>query len=513
MASRSKKVGLFAGATAATIAIVGLYDITQKKKAVLRSHPIIGHARYLLQAIRPEIQQYFIERDWDGRPFSRTTRELIYDRSNNAKSEEAFGSLRDVEKEGAEWLVHSVTPLEPPATPPRVTIGGPDCSKPYDMALMNVSAMSFGALSANAIHALNAGAHKGGFAHDSGEGGISPYHHAGGGDLVWEIGSGYFGARTEDGQFSPEKFAEKASHDQVKCVSLKLSQGAKPGIGGVLPGDKVTAEIAETRGVPQGQKCISPAQHKVFSTPVELIEFIAKMRELAGGKPAGFKLCVTSQRDVLALCKAMIEVGTTPDFIIVDGSEGGTGAAPEEFEDNVGMPLTQGLLTMHNALVGAGLRDKIKIGVSGKIATGADIVKRLIQGADYTNAARPMMMALGCIQSLRCATNTCPTGIATQSPIRQRALHVPTKIDRVHNYQKNTVDEALRLMASMGVHDTKELTPHMLRRNLSGERNSSYAELYRWLEPGELLSEAPQEWAMDWKLADAHRFGFAASTR
>ncbi|MHA3723976.1 FMN-binding glutamate synthase family protein [Leucobacter sp. HY1910] len=510
MASRSNKVGLFAGAAAAALTIVGVYDITQKKKAVLRSHPIIGHARYLLQAIRPEIQQYFIERDWDGRPFSRTTRELIYDRSKNAKSEEAFGTLRDVEREGAEWLVHSVTPLEPPAETPRVTVGGPDCTKPYDMSLMNVSAMSFGALSANAIHALNAGAKKGGFAHDSGEGGISPYHHAGGGDLVWEIGSGYFGARTDDGRFSPEKFAEKANHDQVKCVSLKLSQGAKPGLGGVLPASKVTAEIAETRGVPQGVKCVSPAQHSAFSTPIELVEFIAQMRELAGGKPAGFKLCVTSQRDVLAMCKAMIEVGTTPDFIIVDGSEGGTGAAPEEFEDNVGMPLTQGLLTVHNALVGAGLRDRIKIGASGKIASGADIVKRLIQGADYTNAARPMMMALGCIQSLRCATNTCPTGIATQSPIRQRALHVPTKIDRVYNYHKNTVDEALRLMASMGVRDRSELSPHMLRQNVSGERNASYAELYRWLEPGELLAEAPAEWALDWQLADAHRFGLAA---
>lgn len=512
MVSRPKKLTVAATVATAALAAVGMYDLMQKKRAVLRNYPIVGHARYMLQKIRPEIQQYFIERDWDGRPFNRTTREMIYDRAANTKSEEAFGTLRDVQAPGAEWLVHSVTPLEPPAVAPRVTIGGPDCSKPYDMALMNVSAMSFGALSANAIHALNSGAHKGGFAHDTGEGGISPYHRQGGGDLVWEIGSGYFGARTQDGNFSPETFAEKAADDQVKMVSLKLSQGAKPGIGGVLPGDKVTQEISQTRGVPVGQKCVSPAQHKVFSTPIELIEFTAKMRDLSGGKPAGFKLCVTSTRDVLAMCKAMIEVGAMPDFIIVDGSEGGTGAAPEEFEDHVGMPLTQGLLTVHNALVGAGLRDKIKIGASGKVAVGSDIVKRLIQGADYTNAARPMMMAIGCIQSLRCATNTCPTGIATQDPRRQRSLDVPTKTDNVVNYQRNTVDEALRLMASMGAQTSADLTPHMLRRNIERERSLSYAELYRWLEPGELLADAPAEWANDWKLADASRFGLSTAT-
>lgn len=496
---------------AALVGAVGTYDLLQKKKAVLHNYPVIGHARYLLNRIRPEIQQYFIERDWDGRPFNRTVREVIYERADNTKSEESFGTLRDVSREGHEWLVHSMVPLEPPTQAPRVRIGGPDCSKPYDMALMNVSAMSFGALSANAIHALNAGAKKGGFAHDTGEGGISDHHRAGGGDLIWELGTGYFGARTEDGDFNPDMFAEKAADDQVKCVSLKLSQGAKPGIGGVLPGDKVTEEIARIRGVKQGEKCVSPAQHRVFSTPVELIEFIAKMRDLAGGKPAGFKLCVTSMRDVLALCKAMIEVGTAPDFIIVDGSEGGTGAAPLEFEDHVGMPLTQGLMMVHNALVGTGLRSKVKIGASGKIAEGNDIVRRLIQGADYTNSARAMMMAVGCIQAMRCAENTCPTGVATQDPRRMRGLHVPTKTERVYHYQRNTVNEALRLMASMGARTAQDLTPDMLRQNLSEERNATYGELFRWLEPGELLSEAPAEWESEWILADPHRFGYAES--
>lgn len=508
--NRGSKAGIVGAAAALAVGAVGAYDLLQRKRAVLRTYPIVGHARYLLTAIRPQIQQYFIERDWDGRPFSRTTREVIDERSENAKSEESFGTLRDVRRTGAEWLVHSMTPLNPPPEHPRIRVGGPDCSRPYEMSLMNVSAMSFGAISGNAIRALNAGAKLGGFAHDTGEGGFSEYHRSGGGDIVWELGTGYFGARTIDGDFDPEAFADKAADDQVKCVSLKLSQGAKPGIGGVLPGPKVTAEIAKVRGVQQGVKCVSPAQHRVFETPVELIEFTARMRDLAGGKPAGFKLCVTSRRDVLALCKAMLETGTTPDFIVIDGSEGGTGAAPQEFEDHVGMPLTQGLMTMHNALVGVGLRDRIKIGASGMVAEGNDIVKRLIQGADYTNSARAMMMALGCIQSLRCASDTCPTGVATQDPRRERALDVPLKTQRVYNYHRNTVDQALRLMASMGAAEASELKVEMLRRNLGAERNASYAELYGWLTPGELLAEAPEEWAADWRLARSSHFGFTA---
>lgn len=499
------------GAVAATIGAAALgavtaYDLLQKNKAVLRNYPVIGHARYLLNTIRPQIQQYFIERDWDGRPFSRTTREVIYARSKDEKGEEAFGTLTDVTKRGSEWLVHSMVPADPPAEHPRVTVGGPDCRQPYDMSLLNVSAMSFGSLSANAIHALNAGAAKGGFAHDTGEGGISEYHRAGG-DLVWELGTGYFGARMADGDFDPAKFADKSSDEQVKCVSLKLSQGAKPGLGGVLPGPKVTEEIAGIRGVPVGMKCISPAQHRVFSTPIELIEFVAKMRELSGGKPAGFKLCVTSREDVLAICKAMLEVGTAPDFIIVDGSEGGTGAAPVEFEDHMGTPLTQGLLTVHNALVGTGLRSKVRVAASGKIAEGNDIVKRLLQGADYVNSARAMMMALGCIQSLRCATNTCPTGIATQDARRQRALDVPTKTERVYRYHRNTVNEALRIMASMGAATAADLRPEMLRRNLGEDHSLSYAEIYRWLQPGELLADPPEDWAGAWRRADPQRFG------
>jgi glutamate synthase domain-containing protein 2 len=388
---------------------------------------------------------------------------------------------------------------------PRVRIGGPTCRQPYDMALLNVSAMSFGSLSANAIEALNRGAAAGGFAHDTGEGAISP-HHRNGGDLVWELGSGYFGARTPDGGLDEREFAEKAADDQVKMVSLKLSQGAKPGIGGVLPAAKVSAEIASTRDIPQGEKCVSPAYHRVFSTPRELVQFIAHFRDLAGGKPAGFKLCVGSRTDFLAICKAMVEEDVTPDFIVVDGAEGGTGAAPLEYEDHVGMPLTEGLMTVHNALVGVGLRDRVKIGASGKVSSGIDVVKRVIQGADYTNAARAMMQAVGCIQSQRCHTNTCPVGVATQDPKRMRALHVPTKAERVTRYQAAVVDQATQVVASMGLGSFDELRPHMLRRRVHDGVIASYDELFDHLEPGQLLREAPRSWERDWQDADPDRF-------
>jgi glutamate synthase domain-containing protein 2 len=491
-----------AGSTAA----LAVHDLVQRRHSVLRNYPVVGHLRYLLEDLRPELQQYFIERNWDGRPFSRDTRSIIYERAKGTLQEQPFGTELEVNQVGQEWLVHSTAPVPQPDEPPRARVGGPDCTKPYSMALVNVSAMSFGALSANAIRALNKGAAMGGFAHDTGEGGLSPYHLEHGGDLVWELGTGYFSARTEDGGFDAAEYADKAATESVKMVSLKLSQGAKPGVGGVLPAAKVSKEIAEIREVPQGEKCVSPPSHRVFSTPTGLIEFTARMRELAGGKPAGFKLCVGSRVDVLAMCKAMLEVGTTPDFIIVDGSEGGTGAAPLEFEDHVGMPLTSGLMLLHNALVGAGLRDRVRIGASGKVATGSDVVKRLVQGADYTNSARSMMMAVGCIQAKRCHTGTCPVGVATQSPRRQRALDVEDKAERARRYQEGTVSEAVRLMAAMGVSDPGDLHPGMLRRNVSVGEHRSYAELFDWLAPGQLLAEPPEEWAADWRLASPDTF-------
>jgi glutamate synthase domain-containing protein 2 len=486
--------------------VVAVHDLVQKKHSILRNYPVLGHLRFLLEAIRPELQQYFIERNWDGRPFDRDTRTTIYERAKNVREEQAFGTERDVEVPGYEYLVHSTRPVEVPPTPPRVLIGGPDCTQPYSMSLMNVSAMSFGALSANAIEALNRGAARGGFAHDTGEGGLSEYHRQGG-DLVWELGSGYFGARTPQGGFDPSRFRDTAADDQVKLVSLKLSQGAKPGIGGVLPGPKVTKEIAAARGVPVGEKCVSPSSHRVFSTPRELVLFLARMRELAGGKPAGFKLCLGSSSDFLGICKAMLAEGVTPDFIVVDGGEGGTGAAPMEYEDHVGTPLTEGLMTIHNALVGVGLRDRVKIGASGKVATGVDVVKRLIQGADYTNSARAMMMAVGCIQAQLCHTNTCPVGVATQDPKRMRALVVPDKAERVYHYQRHCVEQAMQVMASMGVHSPEQLAPHQLRRRVSEQEVRSYAEIFPHLAPGELLaSPPPGTWERDWALADPDRF-------
>ncbi len=490
------------------LGILGVRDVLQRRHSVLRNYPVLGHLRYLLESVRPEIQQYFVERNVDGRPFDRDTRSLVYERAKGTADQDPFGTERSVYETGYEYVVHSMAPCPLPEATPRVRVGGEGCSQPYDMALLNVSAMSFGSLSGNAVLALNRGAAEGGFAQDTGEGGISPYHLRYGGDLVWEIGTGYFGCRTPDGGFDEEEFARKARGETVRCVSLKLSQGAKPGMGGVLPGSKVDAEIARTRGVPEGETVVSPSYHRVFSTPRELVLFLARMRKLSGGKPVGFKLCLGSRRQFLAVCKAMLAEDVTPDFIIVDGAEGGTGAAPLEFVDHIGAPLTEGLTTVHNALVGAGLRDRVRIGAGGKVATGSDLVKRLVQGADYTNAARAMMFAVGCIQSQRCHTNRCPVGVATTDPRRTRALDVADKYQRVRRFQEATVHSALQIMASAGVDDPAQLRPHMLRRRTGPHRAASYDELYDWLEPGRLLhaGRRPADWARDWDAADPDRF-------
>jgi len=490
---------------AGLLSAVGVHDVLQRRHSILRNYPLLGHMRFILETVRPELQQYFIERNYDGRPYDRDTRTAVYERAKGVKDEQAYGTERDVAEPGYEWLLQSIHSFDPPQEQHRVRIGGPDCTQPYDMALLNVSAMSFGALSGAALTALNQGAAAGGFAHDTGEGGLTRYHLRGG-DVVWELGTGYFGARTQDGGFDERQFREKAADDAIKMVSLKLSQGAKPGIGGVLPGAKVTQEIADARSVPAGETCVSPPGHKVFDTPRELIRFIGHMRELAGGKPAGFKLCVGLRHELLAICKAMLAEGIAPDFIVVDGAEGGTGAAPAEYEDHVGVPLTEGLMTVHNALVGCGLREQIKIGASGKVATGSDIVKRLAQGADYTNAARAMMQAVGCLQTQRCHTNECPVGVATQDPRRARALDIPDKTQRAQRYQHATVAEAQRIIASMGLHSPAEVGPHHLVRRVNHVVSQSYAKLYEWLEPGALLDHPPESWIVDWERADPDSF-------
>ncbi|MFC9786349.1 FMN-binding glutamate synthase family protein [Rhodococcus sp. NPDC127528] len=488
------------------LAAVGTRDLTQRRHSLLRNYPILGHARFVLEKIRPEIQQYFIESSTDGTPFDRETRDLVYERAKGIKDAEPFGTERDVYAPGYEFFTHSLRARHPDEETPTVRLGGPDCTQPYDIALLNVSAMSFGSLSANAIEALNAGAALGGFAHDTGEGGISPYDRKRGGDLIWEIGSGYFGCRTAAGGFDPDAFAAKAVDDQVKAISIKLSQGAKPGHGGVLPGAKVSREIAETRGVPVGKTVVSPPAHSAFDSPDGLIDFIVTLRTLSGGKPVGFKLCVGSRVEFLGICKAMIARGVTPDFVIVDGAEGGTGAAPSEYEDHMGMPLTEGLMLVHNALVGTGLRDRIKIGASGKVASGSDIVKRLLQGADFTLSARAMMFAVGCIQAQSCHTNHCPAGVATQDPARSRALDVPDKSARVHRFQRATVDSAKELVGSMGLDGFADLRPAMLNRRVDAHTTRTYAELYEWLQVGELLEHPPEGWRSDWIDAAADRF-------
>ncbi|MEW2389307.1 FMN-binding glutamate synthase family protein [Streptomyces venezuelae] len=489
------------------LTVLGVRDVLQRRHAILRNYPLLGHARFLLEGVRPELQQYFVERNTDGRPYDRDVRDAVYQRAKGIEAKTAFGTERGVYAEGHEFLAPSMAPRTAGDEPPTVLVGGPDCTQPYAMSLLNISAMSFGALSAPAVLALNKGA-RGGFAHDTGEGGISEYHLRHGGDLIWQIGTGYFGCRTPDGHFDAGAFAVKARHRNVKCVLQKLSQGAKPGLGGLLPGAKVDAEIAGIRGVPQDRTVASPPRHSAFSTPRELIGFIARLRDLAEGKPIGIKLCVGDRVQVLALCKAMLAEGVSPDFIVVDGSEGGTGAAPLEFADEVGMPLTEGLMTVHNALVGTGLRDRIRIGASGKIATGGDIVRRLAQGADFTNAARTMMFAIGCIQARACHTNACPVGVATQDPRRARALDVPEKADRVRRYQAATVRSAQHIIAAMGLDSPRQLHPRMLRRRIStGGEIRSYADLYEWLADGELLGEPPESWRADWAAADPDRFG------
>jgi glutamate synthase domain-containing protein 2 len=497
---------IFVAATG--LSILGAYDLIQTNHNLMRNYPVSGRLRWIFEAVRPQIRQYFIESNIDGTPFNHNQRSLVYERAKNLHTEEPFGTERDVYTAGYEYFLHSVAPKRPAEEPFRVTVGGPGCKRPYSMALLNVSAMSFGALSANAIRALNLGAKLGGFAHDTGEGGLASYHLENGGDLVWEIGSGYFGCRTPDGGFDPEIFRDKVNVDPVKCVSVKLSQGAKPGLGGVMPAAKVTPEIAEIRGVPVGVKCVSPAFHTAFSTPRELIEFVAKLRDLADGRPTGFKLCIGHSSEFLGICKAMIELDVYPDFIIIDGGEGGTGAAPLEFEDHVGVPLTEGLAFAHNALVGCNLRDKIKIGCGGKIASSFDMAKRMIAGADYCNAARAMMFALGCVQSQKCQTNRCPTGVATQDPRRSRAIVVPTKAERVQQFQKQTTSAFNQLIAAMGLNDPSELRPSMLIRRIDERTVLPYDEFMTFLEPGELLDGTDEpRYRKFWEEASADKFG------
>jgi glutamate synthase domain-containing protein 2 len=476
---------------------VGFRDVRQTQRSILRNYPVIGHLRFLLEFIRPEIRQYFIESDNEAAPFSRQQRSLVYQRAKGDPDKRPFGTQKDVGAAGYEWINHSIAPSQLPSHDFRLTIGAaPTCTQPYSASVFNISAMSFGSLSANAILSLNAGAKRGGFAHDTGEGSISAHHRANGGDLIWEIGSGYFGCRHDDGSFSEEKFAANARNPQVKMIEVKLSQGAKPGHGGVLPGAKVTIEIAQARGVPPGVDCISPARHRAFDSPIGLLQFVDKLRVLSGGKPTGFKLCIGHPWEWFAIAKAMRESGLLPDFIVVDGGEGGTGAAPLEFTDHVGAPLQEGLLLVHNTLVGLGLRDKIRIGCAGKVVSAFDIARAMALGADWCNAARGFMFALGCVQAQTCHTGHCPTGVTTQDPMRQRALVVPDKAERVWRFHQNTLHALKELVQAAGLAHPREITAAHIVRRTQGHEVRLLVNLLSFTAPGAI--EAAERGEADW---------------
>ena len=487
---------------------LGLHDVLQTDHSLLRVFPIIGHGRYLMEELRPEIQQYFVESNIDGMPFSREMRSAIYQRAKGEIDTLPFGTQRDVDRDGYEWMSHSMAPKPVLETDPRVDIGTATCTLAYRAAHLNVSAMSFGSLSANAILALNAGAKTGGFYHNTGEGGLSPYHLNPGGDLVWQIGTGYFGCRDSDGGFNPELFAEEARRDAVRMIEIKISQGAKPAHGGILPAAKLSREIAQIRGVPMGQDVISPPAHGEFSTPRGLLEFIVRLRELSGGKPVGFKLCVGHKGEFLGICKAMVATGMHPDFITVDGTEGGTGAAPVELSNSVGMPLRQGLWFVHNALRGVGVRDRVRVIAAGKIATGFHLFRVIALGADLCNSARAMMFALGCIQARRCNLNTCPVGVATQDPSHTVGLVPADKAPRVARYQAATIKAFLELVAAAGLDSPRDIRPFHVYRRVSGPDVQSFAELYPRMPKGFLVDAGviPDAWRRSWAAADADRF-------
>ena len=482
----------------ALLLALAIHDARQRQHAVLRNFPIIGHFRYLLELVRPEINQYFIESNTDGAPFNREDRSLVYQRAKGELDTLPFGTQRDVYQVGYEWIAHSMHARHPSGRVPRVTVGAGTCSQPYQSALLNISAMSFGSLSRNAIQAFNRGAKAGGFAHNTGEGGLSA-HHLQGGDLIWQIGTGYFGCRTPDGGFDAERFRESARHESVKMIEIKLSQGAKPGHGGILPAAKLTHEISLIRGVPMGADVLSPPAHSAFSTPLEMMAFVTRLRELSGGKPVGLKLCVGSQAEFLALCRAMNASGQHPDFVTVDGGEGGTGAAPLEFSNSVGMPLREGLVFVHNALTGFALRDRVKIFASGKAVTGFDLVSRLALGADACNAARSMMLAIGCIQARRCNSNQCPVGVATQDPGLVAGLDVDDKAARVERYQRETIESLMELLGAAGLEGPEQLDGSHVMRRVGPTEVRTYSQVYSFLEPGTLLLEpVPAEFEEAW---------------
>ncbi|MBL7665139.1 MAG: FMN-binding glutamate synthase family protein [Bacteriovoracaceae bacterium] len=473
------------------IYLVGIHDLVQSKRSLLRNFPVVGHGRYWLEILRPKFYQYFVESDINGRPFSRIYRSIVYQRAKKQLDSNPFGTLEDVYEEGHEWINHSIYPINKSEHhyESRTIVGGEETTKKYNASLLNISAMSFGSLSTNAIMALNKGAKLGGFLHNTGEGGLSPYHLKNGGDITWQLGTGYFGARDEQGNFSPERFQEKALLENVRMIEIKLSQGAKPGKGGILPAAKNTVEIAAIRGVKPYTDVISPPAHTAFKDAKGLLMFVSQLRKLSGGKPVGFKLCVGSKNEFIEICEEMVKNRIYPDFITVDGSEGGTGAAPLEFTNSVGTPMKDGLTFVYNTLVGYDLKKHIKVIASGKIVTGFHMISAIALGADMCNSARGMMMALGCIQALSCNTNHCPVGIATQDPDLVRGLHVNDKSVRVSNFHHETVKSFEELLAAAGLKNAQELKRGHIYQRLNMYESKSFEEIYPYTKIGSLLKK------------------------
>lgn len=488
---------------------MGLYDMYQSQKTIRRNFPLLGRMRYLLESLGPEMRQYFIETDTDGKPFNRLQRSLVYQRSKKQSDSMPFGTQLDVYEDGYEWINHSIRaiPFSQVNPNPRIKVGSSQCTKPYEASLFNISAMSFGSLSKNAIIALNNGAKQGGFYHNTGEGGLSPYHLQGG-DVVWNIGTGYFSCRTDDGKFNYDEFVKRATLDNVKMIEIKFSQGAKPGHGGILPKEKVTDEIAAIRLVSKGKDILSPPTHSAFTNPLELMDFVQLLRKGSGGKPIGIKICIGNKSEFLSICKAMVETKTFLDFITVDGGEGGTGAAPQEYSDHVGMPLRDAIAFVYDALNGFGLKDQIKIIASGKVISGFDIVRTLSLGADLCNSARGMMFALGCIQALECHNNTCPTGVATQNPHLMKGLVPEEKSVRVARFQHETVKSAMDLMASAGLAHPDDVTRDAVTTRIDRNKVETYAEIFPELETRCLLYEStvPKEFLYFWRKASVEKF-------
>lgn len=492
------------------LTILGYYDMFQKKHSIMRIYPVFGRLRFVMEELRPKIYQYFIESDIDGRPINRIDRSTVYQRAKEENDTMPFGTQLDVYSEGYEWLCNSMAPKDFDSLEQdlRVTIGNKDCKQPYSCSIYNISAMSYGSLSSNAVEAMNAGAKIGGFAHNTGEGGLSPFHLMHGGDIIWQIGTGYFGCRTADGNFNEKLFIEKSQHPHVKMIELKISQGAKPGHGGILPASKNTPEIAAIRNIEPHTLVASPPYHKAFSTPKELVLFLHKLRNLSGGKPVGFKICIGHKSEFIGICKAMVELDIYPDFITVDGAEGGTGAAPQEFSNYVGAPLLDGLDFVNNILVGLDIRKHIKIMASGKIITGFHILRAMALGADACYSARAMMMAVGCIQALQCNTNKCPVGVATQDPKLKVGLVVNDKKHRVANFHKHTVKSVVELLAASGLDKKENITKSHIYRRISFQSMLTYAEIFPSYERGSFLKEIPERYKTDFEYAKADNFGF-----